>query len=137
MSNVQALPGIFPLQEDRNFLTEREWTCLRLICHDHHTIADSDPIALSVATAGQIAEARAKVLIDTARIALLPGLGTWISRLMAEAGWDETAVRTRPAKDIMEAVNRQAGYAICNPATVHALSALQERWRGNASLAGA
>ena len=128
MGNVQPLPGIFPLAENRDFLSEREWTCLRLICHDRKTIADAKPEQLSRATAGQISAKRADVLIQTARIARLPGLGSWIARLMAEAGWREEDVRHRPAGEIMAAVNRQVGYPICNPATEHALTALQTSW---------
>jgi hypothetical protein len=128
MGNVQSLPGIFPLGEDRDFLSEREWTCLRLVCHDKKTIADAKPEALSRATAGQIGTTRAAVLIQTARIARFPGLGSWIARLMAEAGWCEEDIRCRPAADIMAAINRQTGYAICNRATEHALNELQARW---------
>ncbi|MDX8411045.1 MAG: hypothetical protein R8K46_04105 [Mariprofundaceae bacterium] len=128
MGNVQSLPGIFPLAEDRDFLSEREWTCLRLVCHDKKTIADAEPEALSRATAGQINATRAAVLIQTARIASLPGLGSWIARLMAEAGWCEQDIRCRPAADIMIAINRRTGYAICNRATEHALGELQTKW---------
>jgi len=130
MGNVQPLPGIFPLAENRDFLSEREWTCLRLVCYDQKTIADAAPEELSRATAGQIDITRASVLIQAARIAKLPGLGSWIARLMAESGWSEEDVRSRSATDIMAAINQHVGYAICNRATEHALSDLQARWSG-------
>ncbi|MDX8389791.1 MAG: hypothetical protein R8M38_04790 [Mariprofundaceae bacterium] len=128
MTTVATLPGIFPLHEDKPFLSEREWTCLRLICHNAKTIADTEAVALSEATAAQIDESRADLLIRTARIARLSGLGTWIARLMAEVGMDADMVCKQPAQSIMDAVNAKVGYPICNSATVHALDMLQQQW---------
>jgi len=130
MSNVQALPGVFPLHEDREFLSEREWVCLQLICHSKRTLADADATALSEATAGQISVERARDIIETARIARLEGLGTWIARLMVQAGLDAGSVRSMPAEEVMARINTHAGYTLCNAATVRALKDLQAAWAG-------
>jgi len=127
---VQALPGAFPLHEDREFLGEREWVCLQLICHSQKTLADADASDLSSATANQITVERAREIISIAKIARFDGLGSWIARLMVEAGLDEDTVRTLPAIDIMDRVNEKTGYPLCNPATVRALADLQAIWAG-------
>jgi len=136
MSNVQALPGAFPLHENREFLSEREWVCLQLICHSRKTLADADAAALSESTAGQISVERARDIIETARIARLDGLGTWIARLMAQAGLTLEDVQQLPAEEMVNRVNAHAGYALCNDATVHALKGLQAVWAGKAPVSG-
>ena len=136
MSNVQALPGVFPLHEDREFLSEREWVCLQLICHSRKTLADADAAALSEATAGQISVERARDIIETARIARLDGLGTWIARLMVQAGLTFEDIQKLPAEELMNRVNTHAGYALCNAATIHALKGLQTVWAGKTPVSG-
>ncbi len=131
MSNVQSLPGAFPLHENKDFLSEREWVCLRLICHSQETIADADPKELSAATAGQISPDRATQIVNIARIARDYNLGTWFSRLAAEADFDAESLRSTPAEVIMQAINNRAGYIICNQATVHALAAMQAKWQND------
>ncbi len=135
MNNVQALPGAFPLHQDRDFLSEREWVCLQLICYSQKTLADADASELSSATAGQISVERAGEIISTAKIAGFDGLGSWIARLMVEAGLDEDTVRRLPATDIMGRVNEKSGYPLCNPATARALAGLQAIWAGRKAAA--
>lgn len=122
-------PEAFPLHEDRPFLSEREWTCLRLICHTGDSIADCDPAELTDATANQIDAHRAGQLVATARMARLPGLGSWMARLLVEAGVHENELTELSADALLARVNAQAGYPICNAATVAALALLQASWR--------
>jgi len=131
MSNVKALPGAFPLHEDKDFISESEWVILKLLCRPVMEIGGTDAEELSAASGGQIRVERAGELIRIVRIAALPGLGSWIARLLAEAGLDEEQVRSLPAEEIMKRVNDKAGYPICNDATVRALADLQLKWKGS------
>jgi len=129
-ASVKSLPGTFPLHEDRTFLSESEWVILKLLCRPLASLADDNADALSQATGGQITPERCDELIRIVRIHALPGLGSWIARLMAEAGFDDADVRNLPAATIMEKINSRTGYQICNQATVHALTQLQLQWKG-------
>lgn len=133
MNKVQALPGAFPLHEDRNFLSESEWVIFKLLCKPVDSIAAEDAQALSTATGNQVSVARCDELIRIVRIAQLQGLGSWISRLFAEAGLSDADLRNRDASEITGKVNAKAGYHICNDATTRALHALQLQWKGAAS----
>ena len=126
-------PAAFPLDEDRPFLSEREWTCLRLICHTEASIADSDPQALAEATANQIDPARAAQLVEIARMARLPGLGTWMARLLVEADVSLDDLTGKSADELLARVNAQAGYPICNAATIAAFALLQAGWRNTSA----
>lgn len=130
MNNVQSLPGSFPLREDRDFITESEWVILKLLCRPVNEIDNTTAEELSAASGGQISETRCDELIRTVRISKLTGLGSWISRLMAEAGCDEEDIRNGDAEAIMQRINEKAGYPLCNDATVRALADLQLQWRG-------
>jgi len=132
MNNVQALPGAFPLHEDKNFLSESEWVIFKLLCKPLDAIVDENPEMLSAATGNQISAQRCDELIRIVRIAQLPGLGSWIARLLAEAGFSDVDLRNRDADDLTGAVNAKAGYNICNEATTRALGALQMQWKGAA-----
>ncbi|MDT8377034.1 MAG: hypothetical protein RQ867_09925 [Mariprofundaceae bacterium] len=131
MNNVQALPGAFPLHEDRNFITESEWVILKLLCRPVDGLAESDAEELSRASGGQIRVERADELIRIVEISELPGLGSWIARLMAEAGLNIEQVKSLPAGEIMGLINQRSGYPLCNDATVRALSDLQLQWKGS------
>lgn len=122
-------PEAFPLHEDRPFLSEREWTCLRLICHTEDSIADCDPAELARATGDQVDARRADQLVAIARMARLPGLGSWMARLLVEAGVQEAELTESSADDLLARVNAQTGYPICNAATVAAFALLQASWR--------
>jgi len=137
MTQVQALPGAFPLHEDRDFLSESEWVIFKLLCRPVDTLAAAEADELSAATGGQVSPARCDELIRIVRIKSLPGLGSWIARLMAEAGLSDADVRELPADEITARINRKAGYPICNDATTRALAALQLQWRGAAADASA
>lgn len=128
MAQVHTLPRVFPLHEDRDFLSESEWVILRLLCRPLGQLATSEAAELSRASGGQISEQRAQVLIQIARIAALPGLGTWIARLMAEAGLTEEDVHRLPAAAIVARINTRTGYGLCNRATEHAITRLQREW---------
>jgi hypothetical protein len=127
-------PEAFPLDEDRPFLSEREWTCLRLICHSEASIADSDAQTLAEATAHQIDVRRAGQMVEIARMARLPGLGTWMARLLVEAGISMHDLTASSADDLLARVNAQTGYPICNAATIAAFSLLQAAWRNIANV---
>lgn len=137
MAQIQTLPGAFPLHEDREFLTESEWVILKLLCRPIGALVDMEPGELSAASGGQISLQRCRDLIHIVCLSRLPGLGTWIARIMVEAGWDEHAVRTRPAGEIMEKINRHAGYTICNQASIRALAELQTSWAEAPAIIGA
>ncbi|MDQ7012163.1 MAG: hypothetical protein Q9M29_10100 [Mariprofundaceae bacterium] len=130
-AEVRALPGVFPLHEDREFLKESEWVILKLLCRPVETLADADAEELSRACGGQITVARCDELIRTVRIASLDGLGSWIARLLAEAGFSDTDVRTLPASRLMGRINERAGYPLCNDASMRALAELQRQWQGS------
>jgi len=133
MGKIQALPGAFPLHEDRNFLSESEWVIFKLLCKPVDSMAEENAESLSVATGNQVSVARCDELIRTVRISQLYGLGSWISRLFAEAGLSDTDVRNKDASEITGSVNTKAGYNICNDATTRALHALQLQWKGAVS----
>jgi len=132
MNNVQALPGAFPLHEDRNFLSESEWVIFKLLCKPLDAFTDEDPEELSAATGNQVSVQRCDELIRIVRIEQLPGLGSWIARLLAEAGFSDADLRNRDAAELTNAINAKAGYNICNEATTRALGALQMQWKGAA-----
>ena len=134
MNTVQALPGTFPLHADKDFLSESEWVIFKLLCRPIASLAQDSPKELSLATGGQVSEKRCDELIRIVQIHELSGLGSWIARLLAEAGFDADAVRHQDAATIMQAVNDKAGYTICNEATIHALEKLQKQWLGEQSM---
>ncbi len=135
MSKIQALPGVFPLHEDRNYISESEWVIFKLLCKPVDSFSNEKAEALSIATGNQVTVARCDELIRTVRIAQLDGLGSWISRLFAEAGFNDTDVRNRDADEIIDGVNRKVRYPICNEATARALHKLQLEWKGAAASA--
>lgn len=130
MNNIQALPGAFPLHEDRNFISESEWVIFKLLCRPIDSIADDNAQELSEATGNQVSVERCDELIRIVRIHKLSGLGSWVSRLMGEAGLDADDIRNLDAETITARVNSKMGYNICNEATTRALAALQLQWKG-------
>ena len=133
MSKIQALPGVFPVHEDRNFISEREWVIFKLLCKPVDSFCDENAEELSAATGDQISVNRCDELIRIVQISQLDGLGSWISRLFAEAGFNDTNIRNLDASEIIEKVNAKSRYPICNDATVRALHRLQLEWKGTAS----
>jgi len=130
MSKIQSLPGAFPLHEDRDFISESEWVIFKLLCRPIDSFADVDAEELSQATGGQVSVERCDELIRIVRIKALPELGSWIARLFAEAGMNDTDIRELPASEITGRINTKSGYPLCNDATTRALAALQLKWRG-------
>jgi len=133
MNKVQALPGAFPLHEDRNFLSESEWVIFKLLCRPVDSLGEEDAEALSISTGNQVSVQRCDELIRIVRILQLPGLGSWIARLLAEAGFSDADIREKDAAEITQGINAKAGYQICNDATTRALGALQLQWKGAGS----
>jgi len=131
MNTVQALPGAFPLHENKDFISESEWVIFKLLCRSSDSWPDNTPDELSHITGKQVSPERCDMLIRTVEISHLSGLGTWISRLLAEIGLSADDIRHGDASEIMHAVNAKAGYPICNEATIHALSNLQRQWKGD------
>jgi len=127
-AQIQAMPGTFPLHENRDFLRESEWVILKLLCRPVDSLAAADADELSSASGRQLSPERCRELINMVRISNLPGLGTWIARLLSEAGLDAEALLTLPAENIVRRVNTHAGYPICNQATIHAIAGLQASW---------
>jgi len=132
MSTVQALPGAFPLHENKDFISESEWVIFKLLCRAMDSWPDNTPDELSHITGRQVSPERCDMLIRTVEISHLSGLGTWIARLLAATGLSADDVRHGDAAEIMHAVNKKAGYPICNEATIHALCNLQRQWKGDA-----
>jgi len=130
-ANVQALPGVFPLHEDKNFITESEWVILKLLCRPVDGLGDTDAEEISQASGGQIKVERAEELIRIVQIKSLPGLGSWAARLMAEVDLGVEQVKTLPADEIINLINERCGYPLCNDATTRALSDLQLQWKGS------
>ncbi|HKI60170.1 MAG TPA: hypothetical protein VKA23_03970 [Mariprofundaceae bacterium] len=131
MSNIQALPGAFPLHSDKDFITESEWVILKLLCRPVMDIDGTDAEELSKASGGQIKVERADELIRIVRISKLPGLGTWIARLMGEVDLNVEQIKTLAPEEIMNRINKRMGYPLCNEATVRALTDLQLQWKGS------
>lgn len=132
-AQVQAMPGTFPLHEDRDFLRESEWVILKLLCRPLDSLITADADELSSASGGQLLPDRCQQLINIIRISNLPGLGTWIARLMVEAGMNEQALRTLSSETLIEGINKHVGYPICNQATMRAISTLQTSWMSTAT----
>ncbi len=130
MNNMQTLPGVFPLHEDRDFISESEWVIFKLLCRPIESFVDDSAEALSAATGHQVTAKRCDELIRIVRIHSLSGLGSWISRLFAEAGLSDEDVRLLSAEEVTGRVNAKAGYNLCNEATTRALTALQLQWKG-------
>jgi len=130
LNKVQALPGAFPLHENRNFLSESEWVIFKLLCRPVESFAEANAEELSATTAYQVKPERCEELIRIVRIHQLPILGSWISRLFAEAGFCDSEIRDLPASQITKRVNDKLGYTLCNDATTRALAALQLQWKG-------
>jgi len=129
-SNVHSLPGAFPLHQDKNYISESEWVIWKLLCRPLKSLPESTPEELSSATGGQISVKRCDELIRIANISSLTGVGTWISRLLAETGYDVNEVCGKPASILLDSVNKRLGYQLCNDATVRAFEKLQLQWRG-------
>ncbi|MDX8391482.1 MAG: hypothetical protein R8K53_02785 [Mariprofundaceae bacterium] len=128
-AKIKSLPGALPLHEDRDFLRESEWIILKLLCRPLDGLAESNGEELSAASGSQLSIERCNQLIGIVRISQLPGLGSWIARLLVEAGLSEHDVRALAAADVSKRVNQHMGYAICNPATTRALGELQQKWQ--------
>jgi len=128
MSKIQSLPGVFPLHEDKDFLAESEWVIFKLLCRPVISFADSDAAELSAATGNQVSPERCDELIRIVRIHQMEGLGSWIARILAQAGLSERDMLALPADTITERVNNRLGYRLCNDATTRAIATLQPQW---------
>jgi len=129
-NNVQAMPGAFPLHQDKNYISESEWVIWKLLCRPLASLPENTPAELSASTGGQISEHRCDELIRIANIATLTGIGTWIARLLAESDFSVNQVCDKPADVLLESINKRLGYALCNEASIRAFEALQLQWRG-------
>jgi len=127
---VRALPGAFPLHQDKDYISESEWVIWKLLCRPLSSLPENTPEELSAATGGQISVKRCDELIRIANINTLTGIGTWISRLLAETGFDVNDVCDKPAEVLLGQINNRLGYALCNDATIRAFTTLQQQWRG-------
>lgn len=132
-AQLKSLPGTFPLHEDKSFISESEWVILKLLCRPLDSLAEADPDELAVASGGQISPERCRELVGIVRIARLPGLGSWMARLLVEAGFGEADVHDRPVDELCAGINAHMGYTICNAATIRALGELQAQWRHHAT----
>jgi len=128
-----VLPSAFPLHEDRNFLSESEWVIFKLLCKPLDSLNNEQADELSSATGNQVEVKRCDELIRIVRISQLQGLGSWIARLLAEAGFNEQDLLEQDASKITAAINNKAGYHICNEATTQALHKLQLEWNKSES----
>lgn len=129
-NNVHAMPGAFPLHQDKSYISESEWVIWKLLCRPLSSLPENTPEELSEATGNQISVERCNELVRIANIATLSGLGTWISRLLAETGYDVNDVCDKPADVLLDGLNKRLGYKLCNEATVRAFEKLQLQWRG-------
>ena len=134
MGKTQAFPGTFPLHEDRNFISESEWVIFKLLCKPLDSFATEQAENLSSATGNQVSIKRCDELIRIVRISQLDGLGSWISRLFAEAGFNVDDIRNNEASHIIDTINNKAKYPLCNDAAMRALLKLQLQWKNIAAL---
>jgi len=128
-AQLKSLPGTFPLHEDKPFISESEWVILKLLCRSLDSLADADAEELAQASGGQFSVQRCRELIAIVHISRLPGLGSWMARLLVEAGASEQDALRLPAEDLCERINTHMGYTICNAATSRALAGMQAEWR--------
>jgi len=128
-AQLQSLPGTFPLHEDKPFTSESEWVILKLLCRSLDSLVDGEAEELSLASGNQFTVERCAELIAIVRISKLHGLGSWMARLLVEAGLNEQDVLNLPADELCARVNQHMGYTICNAATSRALEGLQAAWR--------
>jgi len=128
MNTKHTPPRSFPLHENKDFLSESEWVIFKLLCRSVDTFATSEAAELSTVTGSQVTPERCDELIRTVRISKMPGLGTWIARLFAQAGLSERDVLKLPSASIAERVNDKLGYPLCNAATTEAIAQLQTQW---------
>ncbi|MDQ7003409.1 MAG: hypothetical protein Q9N67_00175 [Ghiorsea sp.] len=129
-NNVLSPPAAFPLHQDKNYISESEWVIWKLLCRPITSLPENTPEDLHASTGNQISIARCDELIRIANIATLSGIGTWISRLLAETGYDVNDVCDKPADVLLDSINKRLGYPLCNEATVRAFEKLQLQWRG-------
>jgi len=129
-NNVLSLPGAFPLHQDKKYISESEWVIWKLLCRPIESLPQSTPEELHASTGNQISVTRCDELIRIANIATLSGIGTWISRLLAETGYSVDDVCDKPADILLDGINKRLGYKLCNKATVRAFEKLQLQWRG-------
>ncbi len=129
-NNVQAMPGAFPLHLDKDYVSESEWVIWKLLCRPLSSLPENTPEELYHATGGQISVKRCDELVRIVNIATLTGLGTWISRLLAESAYDVSEVCDKPAAVLLGSINKRLGYPLCNEASIRAFEALQMQWRG-------
>ena len=129
-NNILSLPGAFPLHQDKSYISESEWVIWKLLCRPISSLPESSAEELYVLTGGQISTERCDELIRIANIATLSGLGTWMSRLLAEADFDVNDVCDKPASVLLGCINKRLGYQLCNDATIRAFEKLQLQWRG-------
>ncbi|TLS76202.1 hypothetical protein FE236_07390 [Mariprofundus erugo] len=131
MNNKQK--RAFPLQEEKDFLSESEWVIFKLLCKPVDSFIDSDADELSKATGGQVSPERCDELIRIVRIRHHAGVGSWIARIFAQAGLSHMDILQRPATEIAAIVNDKLGYPLCNEATCDALAQLQQQRAGTAA----
>jgi len=130
-AQLQSIPGTFPLSEDKPFISESEWVILKLLCRPLDSLADAEPEELVQASGNQFTLERSRELIAIVRISRLHGLGSWMARLLVEAGCSEDDVLNGDADALCARVNTHMGYTICNTATCRALESLQAAWRSS------
>lgn len=127
--NIRTLPNAFPLHQDKDYISEREWVIWKLLCRPLSSLPESSPQNLCAATGGQISVSRCDELIRITNIASLTGIGTWIARLLAESGFSTNDVCDQPAEALLGKINSRLGYPLCNQTTIHAFTQLQLQWR--------
>jgi len=131
MSTIKILPVCFPLHENRDFLAESEWVIFKLLCRPVASFAETDAETLSADTGGQVSKERCDELIRIVHINALDGLGSWIARLLAQAGLSRIDMLNLTADEITDRVNTKLGYKLCNQATAEALAELQAQWNNH------
>jgi len=132
-AQLKSLPGTFPLHEDKPFISESEWVILKLLCRPLESLAEADADELAQASGGQFTVQRCRELVAIARISRLPGMGSWMARLLVESGVEEQEVLRGAGDELCARINAHLGYTICNAATSRALDGLQTEWRNLAT----
>ena len=130
---LKSLPGTFPLHEDKPFTSESEWVILKLLCRPLDSLAEADADELALSSGNQFTPDRCRELIAIVRISRFSGLGSWMARLMVEAGLGEQDALNLPAEELCERINTHMGYTISNAATSRALAGLQAGWRSEST----
>jgi len=116
------------LSENRPFVTEKEWTWIKLAALNEDTIADLSGEDLHTRIEGVIELGRCRNLTSIARLARLPGVGTLTAQWLVRGGiGDVDTLRATAAETVCAQVNTALGYPVWGDEVVRQIAVLQSK----------